>query len=458
MLSNPRKKLLALAATTSLAAASLVAMTPAAVAAPAANADGWTALDDVKPQIVGGKTSSTSKYPWQVRLELEVPGGIALCGGAIIHSRIVLTAAHCAEDATAATAYFGKDLAASGGVASSAAYKFVPPSYNPSTFENDYAMLFFDTPIPAAFSPIKVAGPGESALWRAGRTATVAGFGHVAEGGASSPTLQEVSVPIQSDATCGSSSVYGTLFRSSNMLCAGPMEGGYSTCQGDSGGPLVVPGENGVWRIAGLVSWANGCARPGFPTVFTRIADPSMSSRLVAEITEFRNDVPGLFPGLESNIDILGSGALPPGCSAAQGSSTAANGAAAAARTAADAAAGAAVAAQATLQAVSAEASAAAAKVKKLKKKLKKAKKALKKAKRANKPRAVIKKLTKKVKKAKKKLKKAKQASAAASTQLAAANAALSAANAALANAQQAAAAAQNTANQEAAKAAAACN
>lgn len=38
------------------------------------------------------------------------------------------------------------------------------------------------------------------------------------------------------------------------------------SCQGDSGGPLVV---NGIQQ--GIVSWALGCAEPGFPAVFTRV-------------------------------------------------------------------------------------------------------------------------------------------------------------------------------------------
>jgi secreted trypsin-like serine protease len=37
--------------------------------------------------------------------------------------------------------------------------------------------------------------------------------------------------------------------------------------QGDIGGPLFVDG-----IVVGLVSWSNGCATPGYPTVHTRVA------------------------------------------------------------------------------------------------------------------------------------------------------------------------------------------
>jgi secreted trypsin-like serine protease len=291
-----------------------------AVTAPTSSAEDGTK----RPDIVGGTTTSTAKYPWQVRLEVDTNEGTFLCGGAIIHSRIVLTAAHCLVGAVAVTAYFGRDQAMSGGVAASASNGFITPGYNASIFDNDYGFVAFPSAIPAAFTPIKVAGPSEKALWRAGRVASVAGFGNVSEGGSTSPTLQEVSLPIQPDSTCSASAVYGTFYRSSSMLCVGYPEGGRSTCQGDSGGPLVVPGDNGVWRVAGVVSWAVGCARPGKPTVFTRIAEPAMSARLVDEITQFRNGHPSLFPGVESALNVLGSGAVPRGCTAARGAATSA--------------------------------------------------------------------------------------------------------------------------------------
>ena len=45
------------------------------------------------------------------------------------------------------------------------------------------------------------------------------------------------------------------------------------TCQGDSGGPMFGKTSTGALRVVGTTSFGEGCARPGRPGVYGRVAD-----------------------------------------------------------------------------------------------------------------------------------------------------------------------------------------
>ena len=55
------------------------------------------------------------------------------------------------------------------------------------------------------------------------------------------------------------------------MMCAGYDAGVLDACQGDSGGPMIWRGDqDSAFTQIGIVSWGQGCARKGYPGVYTR--------------------------------------------------------------------------------------------------------------------------------------------------------------------------------------------
>ena len=140
-------------------------------------------------------------------------------------------------------------------------------------------LLRLELDIPSTRTPLAIYS-GTSDL--SGEIATIIGWGKLSEYGKFATTLQEAQVPIVSNETCNDA--YNKSFFydnpiTSTMLCAGYAQGGTDSCSGDSGGPLMI-NLDGEWNLAGLVSWGEGCAEPGYYGVYSRI---SALSRFIAQ-------------------------------------------------------------------------------------------------------------------------------------------------------------------------------
>ncbi|GLY67109.1 S1 family peptidase [Amycolatopsis taiwanensis] len=215
------------------------------------------------PRIVGGEEASIMEYPYAVYLTNS--NGLEYCGGVLIGPTAVATAAHCAVATTMSDMRVvagRQDQRTADGVVAGVSSLWIAPGFSDPRMGNDIAVLKLDRVVP--YRRVTLPSSNDTALYAAGTNATVLGWGRTAEGGTRSNVFREAVVPIVSDAGCAAS--YPT-YNGKTMLCAGYPQGGTDACQGDSGGPLIVNG-----KLAGLVSWGQGCAEAGKPGIYTRVS------------------------------------------------------------------------------------------------------------------------------------------------------------------------------------------
>ena len=146
------------------------------------------------------------------------------------------------------------------------------PGYNPLSFENDIALLQLEED-KASHCVAGLVLPqldGARSEAEVGSQLVVAGWGATSVDAQHdfADELHATRVALVDKVEC--SEVYGFSLPPS-MLCAGG-EGG-DACHGDSGGPLYLPADEGEPAVlVGVVSWGNGCGKPGFPGVYTNLS------------------------------------------------------------------------------------------------------------------------------------------------------------------------------------------
>ncbi|MBA8925783.1 secreted trypsin-like serine protease [Kutzneria viridogrisea] len=237
---------------------------------------------DAQPRIVGGNEASTTTSPWVVALTTD--SGEFFCGGTLVQSNKVVTAAHCVTQQSATGGLMKKrpgslrvvagrtDLRGADGVDARVSSVWYDPAFRDVSSGADVAVLTLTRPLLYRTLPLVAAGDQRS--YAAGTKATVLGWGRTGENEPASPTLQSVVVPVMADAECSRDAAE---FAAGSMVCAGYPEGGRDACAGDSGGPMVVDG-----RLVGIVSWGDGCARAGKPGFYTRLSQ--YSAEVVAQL------------------------------------------------------------------------------------------------------------------------------------------------------------------------------
>lgn len=213
--------------------------------------------------------------PFQAGLLMTLGSRTGLCGGSVLSSTWILTAAHCPINSDRTQVILGAHQITSV-EENQQRFEVLPENYriheeyNPSNLNNDLALLLL--PREAIINNDFVAVSNLPTLGRSdsfvGDLATISGWGRTSDSsGATSAFLRSAQNNIISNIVC--EQTFGSIIVDSTICKATiGVQGG---CNGDSGGPLTIV-ENAATLQIGVVSFgSNAGCELNFPSGFARV-------------------------------------------------------------------------------------------------------------------------------------------------------------------------------------------
>lgn len=221
--------------------------------------------------IVGGEDADKNEFPFQASIQSEREGHY--CGGSLISQNWVLTAAHCLygdqkdqlkvvmglhnqDDLAGTEVFLVEDV-------------IIHPKYNNHDLEYDIALIKLNgnsslPPVHLNENELHISPVSKLTAW-------VSGWGMKHQNDMQIPKiLQKVELPLITQEECNKPDSYDGAVKD-HMICAGLKQGGKDSCQCDSGGPLFLRSPKNEFKLIGIVSYGEGCARPEKYGVYTKV-------------------------------------------------------------------------------------------------------------------------------------------------------------------------------------------
>ncbi|KAI9581789.1 hypothetical protein GQX74_010106 [Glossina fuscipes] len=235
------------------------------------------------------------------------------CGGALIASNIVLTAAHCVwngfydqplepEDILVVLGGLNRYVKDENTLVLGVKDIIVGADFHSKFLTDDIAVLILNNTVSVDFKAAAIIEMNYKPEVISGTKCIVTGWG-IMNNKSYPEELQFIEVPIIAKTKC--LELYGPKIFKEGMLCAGYIKGDRDACTGDSGGPLVCDN-----KLVGIVSAGLGCAKPDYPGIYTDVAFYAARVTNALETHRIENDLTKLLNGnLSFNIHVNTSAA-----------------------------------------------------------------------------------------------------------------------------------------------------
>ncbi|EDO33459.1 predicted protein, partial [Nematostella vectensis] len=229
-------------------------------------------------RVINGVDATAHAWPWQISLRMMSKKGddYHFCGGSLIDSEWVLTAAHCVagiRNPRRYSVYVGAhELDGTTQVEEKISISkiYSHEKYSSSLLTSDVALIKLSKAVSLSKHVNTVCLPSglSSDEAPAGSKCFITGWGRMVAGGSGANTLQQADLLVASHSDCQARMGYMLSVDKATMICAGSQ--GKGGCQGDSGGPFVCE-EGGKWVLRGAVSWGHVNCLTDHYTVFARV-------------------------------------------------------------------------------------------------------------------------------------------------------------------------------------------